>query len=169
MARPRAGSHFVRGQKRLTAWSGLAAQGYVFVADAGATLLSSIDFETSGTIVRARGQISIQPTSFAADENIVGAFGVGVVSVEARAVGVTAIPEPFSDADWGGWMVWTSFSYHFEFGSSVGQQFPNSVRIDIDSKAMRKVEPNSSLVFVVESFEGAFLMSEQVRVLQMLA
>ena len=168
MARRVTGRPFVRGQKRLTAWSGLAAQGYIAVADAGATLVSSIQFEDPGTIVRARGRISLQPQSFEANDNFVGAFGMGVVSNEARAVGVTAIPEPFTDADWGGWMVWQPFAFHNDFTASTQSSFPANVDIVIDSKAMRKVEPNSALVFVVESLEGAFFIAEQVRILLML-
>ena len=137
------------------------------MASAGATLISSIAFETPGTIVRSRGRITIQPQVYSADLNIVGAFGIGLVSSEAAAVGITAIPEPFSDADWGGWMVWQSFALHYEFHDATGS-FLESEAIEIDSKAMRKVEPNSVMVFVAESQGGAFFIAETVRLLQML-
>ena len=132
-------------------------------------MISSITFETPGTIVRSRGMITIQPQTYGADLSIVGAFGIGVVSNEALGIGVTAVPEPFSDADWGGWMVWRSFAGRVEFRSDVGLLFRDStLEYEIDSKAMRKVEPNSALVFVAESQQGAFAMAESIRVLQML-
>ena len=137
------------------------------MASGGATLVSSISFEAPGTIVRSRGRISIQPQSYVADLNIVGAFGIGLVSDEAATVGITVIPEPFSDADWGGWMVWQSFALHYEFHDSTGS-FLELEAIEIDSKAMRKVEPNSRMVFVAESQGGAFFIAETVRLLEML-
>ena len=101
------------GHKRLTEWSALADQGYVAVGTGASTLISSLSFEDLGTIVRFRGQILLQGSS-AADLNVVGAFGIGLVSVEALAIGITAVPTPFSDADWGGWMVWRPFSFRVE-------------------------------------------------------
>ena len=138
------------------------------MAAAGATIISSLSFEDPGTLVRARGSIDFQPLSFGADLEITGAFGMGMVSAEALGIGVTACPEPFSDADWGGWMVWTLFSYVLEVQDATGLIALANVRIEIDSKAMRKVEPSSALIFIAESQAGAFTISEKVRVLQLL-
>ena len=156
-----------RGPKRLTQWSGLADQGFIAVASAGATIISSIAFEEPGTIVRSRGTIAMRFAGYTADLTVVGAFGIGVVSAEAAAVGITAVPEPFSDADWGGWMVHRTFARRLEFGSTVGL-YSEDWEYQIDSKAMRKVEANSVLVFVAESQQGAYQMSESVRVLNKL-
>jgi len=157
------------GARRKTQWSQLADQGFVSLAAAGSTLVSSIAFTQPGTIVRARGRLGIRANVFTADANPVGAFGVGVVSEEAAAIGITAIPLPFSDADWGGWMVWQSWCEAFQTeGASPATQFLASWSFDIDSKAMRKVEPNTRLVFVAESQSEAVLVCETVRVLQML-
>ena len=155
--------------KRLTEWSGLADQTGVNVASAGATLISSVSFEDPGTIVRARGSFMWRPQVYNADLSMAGAFGIGLVSSEALAVGITAIPTPFSDSDWGGWMVWQSFSGRMEFRSDAGTRFADSfVEIQIDSKAMRKVEPSTAMVFVAESQSGAMFVAEQVRLLQLL-
>ena len=171
MARRRSfgGGRFSRGERRLTQWGGLAAQGFVNVAAAGATLLSSITFEAPGTLVRARGRISLALQAYSADLEVVGAFGMGMVSREALDIGVTALPEPFTDADWGGWMVWQPFALRFEFLDGTGTVGGlTDWSLEIDSKAMRKVEANTALVFVAESFAGAFKISETVRVLQKL-
>ena len=170
MARRRfvATSRISSSQRRKTQWGGLAAQSFIAVSSAGATLISSTSFEAPATVVRCRGNISLQPDSFASDANVTGAIGMGVVSAEALGVGVSAVPEPFTDADWGGWMVWHPFSFRVEFVGNTNVVFPATISIPIDSKAMRKVEPNEALVFVAESFSGAYSISEQIRILVML-
>jgi len=163
MARPR-GRQFASGARRLTQWIGPALQGYVNVADAGATLIASAPFDEAATIVRTRGMVSIRPQSAAASADFVGAIGIGTVSSEALGVGVTAIPEPFTDADWGGWYVWRSFGYRNDFDDATGVQLFDW-GFEVDSKAMRKVGSNESLVMVAESFTGAYSVSMAVRTL----
>jgi len=152
--------------RRKTEWSAFdgAAEN---VANGGATLLSGIAFENPGTIVRTRGIITVFPQDFSADSTVVGAFGIGMVSAEAFAAGVASIPEPFSDADWGGWMVMVPFTFHFEFQSATGAEMVH-VQYEVDSKAMRKVEPSTVLVAVAESFGGAFAIVDMTRSLLML-
>ncbi len=150
---------------RLTQWIGPADQGYVSVASAGATIISSASFEEPLTIMRSRGNVSIQPGSFAADLNVVGAFGVAIVTTEAFTAGIASIPEPFSDADWGGWFVWRSFSMHLDVQSAVGFDVNSALQFEVDSKAMRKVSQNETLVTIAESREGAFDISANLRTL----
>ena len=153
---------------RLTQWVGPADQGFLSVASAGATLLASFQPVDRVTVIRVRGQVSIIPEDFTADIEIIGAFGIMVVSNEAFAAGVTSIPEPFSNGD-GDWMVWRSFSYRFEFGSgNSGFAFPDWY-FEIDSKAMRKIGPNQVMVLIAESQAGAYQISVPVRTLIKLA
>ncbi len=147
---------------RLTQWIGPANQGYVNVASGGATLLASASFEDPVTQMRARGQVSVVPQSFGSDVTLVGAFGICVVSTEAFNVGITAIPEPFTDADWGGWYVWRSFSYRWEFATAEASN-PINWNFEIDSKAMRKVSANETIVQIAESQVGAFSISTPIR------
>ena len=153
--------------RRKTEWSTFDATGYQNVSSGGATVLSGLAFESPGTLVRTRGRMSIKPQTTSADLDIVGAFGIGIVSAEAFGVGVTAVPEPFSDADWGGWMVMEPFAMHFEQVTNVGQLIA-SWQFEIDSKAMRKVEPNSVAVIVAESLSGAYAIADTTRLLLML-
>ena len=127
-------------------------------------MISSVSFEEQTTAVRLRGQVSIAPNAFTADLNIVGAIGLGIVTAEAFAAGVGSIPEPFNDADWGGWLMWRSFSYRFEFASAVGVDFPNW-NFEVDSKAMRRISPNEVAVIIAESQSGAFVISTPLRML----
>ena len=157
------------GNRRLTEWSTFDDGGYTVVTAGGATILSGIAFEDPGTIVRTRGVISIKPAAFSADVNIFGAFGIGLVSAEAFAAGIASVPEPFSDADWGGWMVLQPFTMNFEVTTDVGRLL-GSMQMVIDSKAMRKVEPSSVMVAVVESApaSAAFEFADLTRLLQKL-
>ena len=153
-----------QGPQRLTQWVGPAAQGYIAVASTGATLVASAAFEESVTLVRTRGFVSILPTIVSADLDIVGAYGMAIVSQEAFAAGIASVPEPFTDSDWGGWVVWGAFAYGFEFADATGVNFPNW-SAEIDSKAMRKITPNEVIVTVVESQTGGFSVSFNTRLL----
>ena len=156
-----------KSQKRKTEWSVYDNSGYVNVASGGATILSGLFFEDPGTLVRTRGMISVKAQSYAADIDIIGAFGLAIVSQEAFNVGVTAVPEPFTDSDWGGWMVIQAFAVHLQQVTNAGLLL-GSWQFEIDSKAMRKVEPNSAVVVVAESSTGAFAIADTTRLLQML-
>ena len=166
MALRRGGHGFNRGgQRRLTQWVGPADQGFINVASGGASIISSISFEEQTTAVRIRGDLTIIPQSSAADLTIVGAYGEGIVTQEAFAAGVASMPEPFTDGDWGGWMVWRSFSFRLEVGTdTTGFEFL-PWDMEVDSKAMRKISPNEVLVAIAESQTGAFSISAPVRTL----
>ncbi len=145
------------GPRRKSIWIAPALATYVGVAGGGATLISSFDPDAAGlpspTIVRTRGFVSVQPTSVAADLEITGAMGIGIVSDQAFIAGVASIPEPFTDADWDGWYVHQMFNYKFQFSDATGFNFPRW-DFEIDSKAMRKIGPNETIVVVAESFTG---------------
>ncbi len=170
MARNRA-RNFVPRQKsaRLTQWIGPAIQSYVGVAAGGATIIASLAFEAPQTIVRTRGMVSVKPSVFTADAIIRGAFGIGIVSQEAFTAGVASVPEPFSDADWGGWFVWRSFAYVYEFHTAAST-LRGSWEFEVDSMAMRRVSPNEVMVVVAESQGGpAFEVFDGTRHLVKLA
>jgi len=131
----------------LTQWLGPAFQGYQTVAATGATIIASAAFESPLTIVRTRGMISVRPTTTAATIDMVGAIGMGIVTAEAFAAGVASVPEPHTDADWGGWFVWRSFGFAIDVTTDISR-IKNSIEFEIDSKAMRKVTANEVLVVV---------------------
>jgi len=150
MARARMHRQFGKSPGRLTTWIGPADQAYITVAAGATVLLAFLSFEEPLTVIRTRGAVSVRPTDPSVNAACVGAFGVGIVSAEALAIGVSAIPGPFSSADWGGWLVWRSFAFHWDVTTDVGRAI-TSLALEIDSKAMRKVDANSALVVVVES------------------
>jgi len=58
-------------------------------------------------------------------------------------------------------------TFHFEFQDATGSGIVQ-VQYELDSKAMRKVEPGTVLVAVAESFGGAFAIVDMTRSLLML-
>ncbi len=164
----------VRAPKRKVTWVGPADQSYVSVASGGSTLLQSFDPAAGGpfpkpTIVRVRGEVSMRLDSYAVDIAVVGAFGCCVVDNEAFTAGIASIPTPLTNSSWDGWFVWLPMHFSLEFGSAIGVQVPADRVWTIDSKAMRKVSNDQTIVWVAESEVGAFDISVQTRILMMLS
>ena len=150
--------------RRLNAWVGSADQGVVAVAGNGSSIVESNATLTNTTVVRTRGVFSIQPQAFAADLTIVGAYGIGIVSDVAFAAGAASIPGPYTDKDWGGWFVWEAFSYRFEFADATGILIA-SITKEIDSKAMRKVKSDETVVVMCESQAAALNVVSNFRMM----
>ena len=169
MARRRSFSTNVGKVKRQVTWVGPADQTFVAVATGGATIVATFDPSALGmlkpTVVRTRGDVSIIPNSVGADLNIVGAYGLAIVSDQAVAIGVTGIPTPWTDPSWDGWFVWRSFGYRVENSTSVSINSPLNISHEVDSKAMRKITDNETMVMVAESQAGAFNISMALRTL----
>ena len=160
-----------KAPKRQVIWVGTAAQGDVAIGSGLSVIMSSFAPDDLGilkaTVVRVRGIIQVIPT-FGVDGDYAGAFGLGVVSDEAFVAGAGSIPRPFDDDDWSGWLVHGYYAGHVEFASGVGELMTN-VSLEIDSKAMRKVGPGQTLVWMVESSEGAVRVFLHARVLMKLS
>ncbi len=166
-----------RSPKRLTAWDSgpqrslgsLSATG-----KAGFTTGVVLAQDSKATIVRIRGSILFQLTlATAAGDGMSGAVGLGIVSSDAFAVGTTAIPGPFSDPEWPGWM-WHSF-WHLNgvaaqsLGADVSRNSNADLRLEIDTKAMRKWSVGETLMgmfeIAVETGTAAVAVTADTRVL----
>ncbi len=174
MARPRfGGGGRGRRDRRKTTWVAPADQDVVSVSTGGASLVASFDASANAmlapTIVRTRGIVSIFPQTFGADVQIGGAFGVCVVSDQAFAAGVASVPDPWDEAFWGGWYVWQPFSFRMEFSDTTGLLLPANVSFEVDSKAMRKITEDETIVMIAASQTGAFNISMHLRTLLMLS
>ncbi len=171
MAHPRRGPR-IGGVRRQVTWVGPADQGFVNVGSTGKTLVASFDPNTAGfgkpTIVRTRGMVSVGFQAHSVDVIVVGVMGMAIVSDQAFAIGVTAIPGPFDQAEWDGWLVWRSFSHQLDVTTDVGRLIP-LLNFEVDSKAMRKVSEGETVVVVAQSQVGAFAISTPLRQLYKLA
>jgi len=103
------------------------------------------------TVVRTRGFLHCQSDQAAAPETFGVGLGMAVVSDQAVAIGVTAVPTPVTDKQSDLWYVYESL-----FGATIGNAFVGNmanrgVQKEIDSKAMRRVEEGQDLIVVVEN------------------
>ncbi len=99
------------------------------------------------TIVRARGYMHIVTDQSAAGESQRAAFGMAVVSEQAHAIGVTAVPTPVTDDESGLWFV-----YEWLLTATIATGIETEgAGMKIDSKAMRKVQEGDQVISVVQS------------------
>ncbi len=162
----------IRPRSRTT-WVGSADQAYVAIGAGLSVIQQSFDPSAASmlepTILRSRGLISVRLNSFASDLSFTGVIGMGVVTDDAFAAGAVSIPRPFDDADWGGWFVWEPYSFYLEFADAIGFQSKADMHFKFDSKAMRRVEPNETVVVMVESQSVAVDVSVTFRQLYKLS
>jgi len=148
---------FVRGGKsvRETSWVFVdptvtqlaAANTAVIVGISNAALLALRPF----TVIRVHGFFGISADQATADESIAAAVGYSVVSDQAGAIGVTAVPTPFTDLGSDLWFVHQIMMARTEFQSGTGVNF-NTVRGGAyQSKAMRKVNDDETIAITIET------------------
>ena len=102
------------------------------------------------TVVRTRGKLGIVSDQQAATEDQVLAYGHAVVSEQASAIGVTAVPTPVTDNASDLWFVFEVLFARLLFGTQAS--FTSTIQEQsIDSKAMRKVEDGEDLVEMAET------------------
>jgi len=157
MARGR-GHVIVRGrsERRLTEWGSSAAQGSFISLAAGVAAMDQIGGagfveDAPYTIIRVRGSFWTKSDQVVASEEFHGAFGIGIFSKPAIAIGVTAVDTPITEEDSDAWQTFGYFAHGFTFVSGVGVATPSLSRTDFDSKAMRKVNDDQNWAFMVEN------------------
>ena len=111
------------------------------------------------TVVRIRGEFTAYLTNTdAAAAGLLGAVGIGKGSQSAFTAGVGSLETPIADEGWDGWL------YHRFFALTSGGAIAGgamadhdavnpttaALRIEIDSKAMRKLDIEDILYAVVE-------------------
>jgi len=133
-------------------WSDFSDVEIVVVGPSTKTLLAghTASVALDLTILRIRLQLAVKTDQVAAGEIQAGAFGCIVVTDDAFAAGVSAIPGPISDAA-ADWMLYHPFWQFFAFSDATGFQHNAGNSMTVDSKAKRVIEPNETLAIVVES------------------
>ena len=140
---------------RKTFWLGGVVTKTLLSSASQAALLTTLNAAALAlrpfTIVRTRGWWSFLTDNVTASEDQVAHYGEIVVSDQAVAIGVTAVPTPATDNQ-SGFHVYDSAAQSSSLLSSVGlnpDMQPH--RYQFDSKAMRKVEEGQDLISVVET------------------
>jgi len=139
---PRRKSLWLQFQPTVSTVTGSGDANLVFTLNSAALALRPF------TVVRTHFQVMIRSDQEAAMEQQIGAFGIAVVSDEAVAVGITAIPTPAAQLGSGLWFV---NQLCFGEESRLADKALPPMHYQIDSKAMRKVEAGSDIVVVVET------------------
>ncbi len=118
----------------------------VMIRSANAALLALRPF----TVVRSHVFLSLQSDQVIATEDQQVAFGGCVVSDQAVAIGVTAVPTPLTDLGSDLWYMWKMLQNSFALLSAIGVATNFNKTWEIDSKAMRKVEDGQDIIDVFE-------------------
>ncbi len=152
--------NFTRGrgrlgaQRRETLWAPIAplnttitGGGSSLIYTAGATE----DALRPYTVVRTHLYLSIHSDQQVASENQIIAIGFAVVSDQASAIGVTAVPTPVTDLDSDAWYLHQFISGVFTLATAVGINGPGNSSTNVDSKAMRRVEDGFDNIVTIEA------------------
>ncbi len=102
------------------------------------------------TVVRFCGVMHIASDQIVATETYGVALGFAIVTEQASAIGVTAVPTPVADQGSDSWFVYEQMFGRFGFGDITGFSQLGNFK-EIDSRAMRKVEDGQDIVSVVEN------------------
>ena len=142
--------------RRKTEWTDGPESSIIQSVTAGGSsgINTGIEAFDVATIVRIRGELMVwlEAVGTVGDGFTEFAAGIGIVSTDAFDAGAVSIPSPILDKDWGGWMWYTSRSAIVGLSvteSDVVQSPLGAIRIPIDTKAMRKIEPNNVVVGVI--------------------
>jgi len=148
----------VTRQVRETSWIGLGGTEAPLAGTSTAVLAAGFSATTLSlrpfTIVRTHVYLSVASDQQLAVESFQMAYGHAIVSDQAFAIGVTAVPTPQTDHDSDLWMVhqWIGGRLQFATAAGFGEY---SKTVEIDSKAMRKVEEGQDIAIVIESGSGS--------------
>ena len=129
----------------LNAWTALPANTVIL----DQTLTTAEKARRPFTVVRTRGILFVVSDTSAAVEEPFGAIGFSVVSDQAVAVGVTAVPLPIFDEASDLFFVHQFWGIASGMGAAVG---PSQTGVfPFDSKAMRKVDDSEDIAVVIEN------------------
>ncbi len=141
----------IRGARRATSWFDIEPAGVVLTVTGGTithTMTATELAKRPFTVIRTHIFIHITSDQSAASENQFGAFGACVVSSQAAAIGVTAVPTPSIDAASDLWFLHGWFASSLLFASAVGFDASDGRVFNYDSKAQRKVNDDQQIVLV---------------------
>ena len=146
------------GQRRSTSWLDIPL-GIVNVGAGGASIFASLSVAELAkrpfTIVRTHLEVKFGSDQAIATESQLGAIGLCVVSDQAAAIGITAVPTPDTDLSSDLWFLNQVVFNDFLFFSQAGFEDNAGRRYSIDSKAMRKVNDDQDVLVVVEATGGS--------------
>ncbi len=156
-----------RGPRRKTSWEvgpETGANGSPQQISSSAAILATIAAAAAEeiTLVRTRGECVLSlVTSSQQSGGFHGAFAIGKATLAAFTAGAASVPTPLTEEAWDGWLYHRYFSCLsggiINQGVSADEDIINStssaVRIEIDSKAMRKISLDEVFYAALEVVE----------------
>ena len=148
-----------RRTRRESLWIGVVPSRSTLASAGSAVLSHSLNAVALAlrpfTVVRSRLLFWVSSDQVAADEFVWASLGMAVVSSQALAIGITAVPTPDTDRASDLWMVYEDIGFNFVVGGTADSVGVASVQKYVDSKAMRKVEDGQDLAIVEEAAVGS--------------
>ena len=155
-----------RSPARKTSWElgpGGGAQQASSASEAIIVGAGVVAVEDGMTLVRLRGELLLYLRGAATIAGgFRGAFGIGIVEANAFGIGVTAVPTPITEEAWDGWLYhryWNLFTPGARVTSNAadeenqGSAGASVLRVEVDSKAMRKLKTEDVIFAAIEHTE----------------
>ncbi len=159
----------VRRQVRETLWLEVGTGETLLAGAPSVAITNSLNAAalalTPFTVIRVRGVLHCRSDQNVASETTGVSIGYAVVSEQAVAIGVTAVPTPVTEKGSDLWFVHETVFMRYQFGSNIGFDGDAGIFMKYDSKAMRKVEDGSDLVVVVENEINGCTITTSSRIL----
>ncbi len=157
--------HRGSGSRMAKHWHSIAAVSLGLTAD-GTSLGGALALDGPWTVIRhIGGYVICQFSAPVANDEVTITVGCGVVSSDAFAAGAGSVPDPAGEPDYP-WLYWKAHDFFYSTTDpQSGGADSGSVRVDFDSRSMRKLKPRESLIWVVEygNIVGAPIMKVQLQ------
>ena len=153
MARTHRARGFHASQRRLTDWFDIPWTITDLVSTSSSALIGSLNAAALAmrpfTVVRTRGTLAVYSNQVIASETARASMGLAVVSDEATAVGITAVPTPEVNKNSDLFFVYETGFEDFVF--NVNGKTSTGLLHRWDSKAMRKVNADQDVVITIQN------------------
>ena len=131
----------------ITAVTSLASQAAILDQT---LIIASFPQLIGATVVRTRGSWWVDTDQVSGTESYLAAMGMAIVSAQAAAIGVTAVPTPITDEFSDLFFVYDVLGGRFNFGTAASFA-QTGVTKEFDSKAQRKVSEDETLIVTLEN------------------
>jgi len=171
-----------RRSRRKTSWgAGPEDQAGTALAGSAAFLWNTAlgAVEEPLTVMRIRGEWTMHLTAATAlNDGYRGAVGIGIASLQAFTAGAASVPTPVVDLDSDNWLYHRFFTLRAPgpivqaaVALSTDNAISSSLRVEIDSKAMRIIKDQNLVIYGAVEFtvqgSAAGLFSANTRMLFM--
>ncbi len=138
------------------------------VSTDGTALGGGLDFVVPATILRIRGFVqAIFDATMQAGDLMILTYGIAIISTDAFNAGSGSVPDPSGDPEYP-WMWWGQMRLQaFVAAGHEGGWGPTGQRLEVDTKAMRKIKPSETLTTVFQRTGTAGAPATDVTIGQM--